>query len=95
MNGSKKVNPLHRGALTLEDVNAGDNIICWKPGDSNTTRRMTIVSSPCQDEDDTWVVDVSDIDGRVRTVPTSEVGLSGERYTGEWTLIAIRDEEIN
>ncbi len=95
MNGTGKQNPLHRGALTGDDVAPGDKIICWMPGQNASTRHLTIVCSPYQDEDDNWVVDVRHTDGRQTTELIYNVGLGADRYSGEWSYIAIADEEIS
>lgn len=95
MNESKRVNPLHRGALTTDEITTGERIVCWKPGDHASTRHLVVLNTPYTDEGGTLVVDVRHEDGRETSEPTSELGLTGNRYTGEWTVIAIRDEETS
>lgn len=93
MSGSKWFNPLNRDALTAADVSCGDQIICWQPGKSESTQHLTIVHGPHTDDDDNMVVVVRHKDGHETTELTSSVGLSGERYSGEWSHIAVHNEE--
>lgn len=88
-----RVNPLHTEALTADDVHDGDHLLVWMPGDQTTTRRYTVIGGWYHDDDGTMVIDVRDeADGKIHTFATSEVGLTCDRYSGEWTRIAIRDE---
>ena len=94
MNGTKRINPLDKDALTCDAVKPGDHIICWRPGVANSVRRFTILNGPYNDDDSTMVVDVKDkASNDVWTLPTSEVGLTGQRYDGRWTHIARYDED--
>lgn len=92
MNGTR-INPLDIDALTSDSVKAGDRIICWRPGVPESTRRLTFVNGPYNDDEDSMVVDVVfEGETQPRTVLTSEVGLTGQRYDGTWTHIARYDE---
>ena len=89
-------NPLHEDGLTADTVRAGNRIICWRPGEpSSRTLRVTVLAGPYIDDDGDQVIEVRHPDGHVSTVLTSEAGLSGDRFTGEWRAIAILNEEIN
>jgi hypothetical protein len=91
-----RFNPLKNDALTASLVEAGDKIICWQPHKPETTRHLTIVSGPSHDDDGTLVVVVRDkYTGEESTEQTDTVGLTGNRSSGEWTVIAIPDDEFD
>lgn len=93
MSTTTRVNPLDRGALTADDVNAGDQFYCWKPGASGSRRDFEAITRWYSDEDGTMVINLRDLaTGEAIIVSTSEVGLTGDRHSGEWTYIARRLE---
>jgi hypothetical protein len=92
MTTGTRVNPLHVEALTADDVQHGDRLLVWKPGEPTSTRHYTALGGWYPDDEDTMVIDVRDEDGTEHTFATSEIGLTGDRYSGVWTHIAIRDE---
>lgn len=89
------VNPLRADALTAGTIRAGDHIRCWDPQHQGSERRLTVLSSPYLDDDDDLVVKVCYEDGREDTVLTSSIGLTGYRFDGSWSVIAIRDEQTD
>lgn len=91
----QRVNPLKSDALTADAVYVGVDIICWQPKKLGTTRHLRIVNGPYHDDDGTMVVDVRDKSGKEWTEETDTVGLTGNRYTGEWSTIAIPDDEFD
>lgn len=87
------VNPLKEDALTISTINPGDQIISWEPNRADSVRYLTILGDPYVDDDGDLVVEAQHQDGHQTLELTSSVGLSGDRYTGKWHAIAIRDEE--
>ncbi len=94
---SAYVNPLKEDALTMSTVRWGDRIICWKPGEPSSRRNWTIRSEVYPQENDggTLVVTVENNDGYSITLPADQIGLCGNRFTGEWSVIAILNEEAD
>jgi hypothetical protein len=88
-----RVNPLREDALTIDTIRSGDRIVSWELGWENGVKHLTIMGEAYADGDGNMVVDVRHPDGCVTTELTSTVGLTGQRYTGQWTAIAIRDQE--
>ena len=86
-------NPLKADALTGDAIKVGTQIKYWQPGKPNSVHRVTVTSPPYVSDDGDMVVDVRHPDGRESVELTSTIGLTGDRYTGEWTAIAIPDDE--
>lgn len=95
MHGTKRVNPLNLNALTADDVTSGDRIICWQPGVSDSTRHLRLASSVYTDDEGYMILDVEDGNGCVTTEFTSAVGLTCDAHSGQWTVIAIPNEEVD
>ncbi len=93
MSTKARTNPYKADALTSDTIAIGDKIIVWAPGNNQSVRRYTVIEGPTTDEHDDWYVVLQTDDGQVSNFLTSDVGLNGERYTGEWRHIAILDEE--
>lgn len=92
MNVSMKVNPLKHDALTTDTISSGDRIRCWTPNKPETVRNLVVLNDPYTDGDGDQVVEVRHLDGRETVELASDLGLSGYRYSGEWTAIAIIDD---
>lgn len=93
MSGVGRVNSLKNDAVTADTVKKGDKLICWIPGNSGSTRHVTIAGGPYVSDEDDLVVDVTHADGHTSTELTSTLGLTPDRYSGNWAAIAIFDEE--
>lgn len=88
-----RINPLKNDALTADTVVADQRIIVWKPGDEASTRRYTVLTTPYTDDEQDMVVEVRSEDGRELVLLTSEAGLTGGRFDGAWTHIAIENDQ--
>lgn len=86
-----KVNTRKSDAVTISTVHLDDHLIVWWPGQQGSRMEVTITSPAYTDEDGTMVID-GIVDGHERQFSTSELGLTGDRYTGEWVAIAIHDD---
>src|SRR6478672_4543553 len=98
MSGSRRTNPLRSGALTLEDVGPLDRIVSYVPDKPETARRLTIVTGPYIDESGdngtgNLVVEVEHPDGHTTIELTSEIGLTGDRYTAAWTHVVVPEKD--
>lgn len=93
MEGRQWINPHKADAVTASTVEQGDHLIVWSPGIAGSREEITILSSVCWDNDGTMVVDAI-VGGHRGQYPTSRLGLTGDRYTGEWNHIAILNEEF-
>ena len=90
MNVSTRVNPLLQSALTLETIRVGMPIIVrTPPPNSRDEQTVTILSDPYHNDEGDLVVDVRHDDGHETTELTSELGLTGDRFSGEWYKVAI------
>ena len=87
-----RTNPLKSDALTADTVAVGNHIIVWIPDVAGSTKFYQVLNGPYTDDDGTMVIDVRDAESKEYTLPTSEAGLTGGRYDGEWTHIAIIDD---
>ena len=92
METTPRVNPLKDDAVTADTVQMGDHLIVWRPGDPDSRIEVTITSEVYYDDDSTMIIDATQA-GRESTFSTSELGLTANRHTGQWTRIAIINEE--
>lgn len=86
-------NPLLESSLTTETVKVGDRIVVYVPNTPSSANRYKVLNEPYIDDDADLVVEVQTEDGREVTMLTSEAGLSGGRYDGIWTHVALIDED--
>ncbi len=88
-----RTNPLHEDGLTSDTIKSGDRIVVYVPRTQSSARRYKVVNVPYIDTDGDLVVGLIDEDGEEQVLLTSEAGLSGGRYDGVWTHVALIDEE--
>jgi hypothetical protein len=88
-----KSNPLHEQALTTESVKSGDRIVVYVPHTPSSANRYKVLNEPYVDDDGDLVVELQKTNGQEVTLLTSEAGLSGGRYDGIWTHVALIEEE--
>lgn len=86
-------NPLHEDGLTADTIKTGDRIVVYVPRTMESARRYTVINTPFIDDDDDLVVTVRTEDGKEYDMLTSEAGLSGGRYDGIWTHVAVINTE--
>lgn len=89
-----RVNPLHSEGLTVDSVKADDNIVVYVPQTPSSSIRYCVLNEPYTDNDGDMVVDLRRQDtGEEFTLLTCEAGLTGGRYDGIWTHVAVIDED--
>lgn len=88
-----KKNPLHPDGLTSDTVKTGQQIVVYVPHTPQSARRYKVLNTPYLDDDGDMVVDLLSEDKGEHVLLTSEAGLSGGRYDGIWTHVALTDEE--
>lgn len=88
-----RTNPLHEAGLTADTVKAGDRIVVYVPQTPTSAKRYTVVNTPFIDDDDDQVVTLRTEQGEEYDFLTSEAGLSGGRYDGIWTHVALIDTD--
>ena len=86
-------NPLHEDGLTADTVRTGDQIVVYVPRTATSAHRYKVINTPYIDDDGDMVVVLLDENGEERILLTSEAGLSGGRYDGVWTHVALIDTE--
>lgn len=87
-------NPLHDGALTADTVEVGQRIVVYVPGLPDSARRYKVLSTSYVDDDGDRVIALGDKNGDEKVFLTSEAGLSGGRYDGIWTHVAVEEDEL-
>lgn len=87
-----RTNPLKADALTADTVTPGDRIVVWRPLTPGSARRYTVLGSPHTDDDGTMVIHLRNESDADVTISTSEAGLTGSRYDGKWSHIAVIDD---
>lgn len=80
-------NPHSSKAVTIDDVGAGDTIIFHRV-DSEDLCHVTLVGEDYFDRDENHVIEVEHFDGHHSVEFTSALGLTSERYSGEWVAVA-------
>lgn len=88
MQGAVRTNPIDPLAITMDDVGEG-SIVSYRPvGGSQPARQVTLLSTAYIDDDGDYVFDVRHPDEHESVMLSSTLGLTCNRYTGEWTAIA-------
>jgi len=78
----------------LDTIERGQKLVVYRPGDWSSVRRYTVgYPSAYHDDDGTMMIDLIGADGKPHAMPTSEAGLTCERYSGDWLFVAIPDEQ--
>lgn len=90
---SRRINPLKQDALTSDTIKPGEEIKYWEPGNPSSVHRVTILCLPYITEEGDMAVDVRHRDGHESVELTSAIGLTGDRFTGLWSAIAIPNDE--
>lgn len=88
-----KTNPLHEDGLTSDTIKSGDRIVVYVPHTPSSARHYKVLNVPYIDKDDDLVIGLLGDDGCEHVLLTSEAGLSGGRYDGVWTHVALIDDE--